>query len=155
MVRVRFAALLLAALSLPALAAGPLFPAPLHLTRQVQDPISERTTVFDEYASGNRLISVRGSRTSIADYEKGELIEIDRDAGTYSVTRFDAIARATKNQALPQAKSTIKSTGSKATKLQRSAQLFEAEIKGFGPASLEAAQRSALIAAGLKPRESP
>jgi hypothetical protein len=34
-------------------------------------------------------------------------------------------------------------------------QLFEAEIKGFGPASLEAAQRSALIAAGLKPRESP
>ena len=35
-----------------------LFPTPLHLTRQVQDPISGSTVVLNEYAYGNRLISV-------------------------------------------------------------------------------------------------
>jgi hypothetical protein len=71
-----------------------LFPAPLHLTRQVSDPFSGKTEVLDEYGYGNRLASVRGARTTIADYEKGELTEIDRQAGTYSVTRFDAVAKA-------------------------------------------------------------
>src|SRR4051794_27842202 len=75
-------------------AAPALFPTPLHITRQVHDSISGKTAVLEEYAYGNRLIAVRGAKTSIADYEKGELIEIDRDAGTYSVTRFDAVARA-------------------------------------------------------------
>jgi len=75
------------------LAAGPLFPTPLHLTRQVHDPISGKTTMLNEYGYGNRLISVRGGLTSIADYEKGELLEIDRDAGTYSITRFEPTAR--------------------------------------------------------------
>lgn len=70
-----------------------LFDEPLHLTRQVDDPISGTSSSIDEYCVGNRVISIRGSRTSIADYEKGELIEIDRAKGTYSVTSFDAIAR--------------------------------------------------------------
>src|SRR5262245_33193591 len=77
-----------------ALGAEPLFPTPLHITRQVHDPITDRTFVLDEYAQGNRLVSVSGAKTSIADYEKGELTEIDRDTATYSVTRFDAIAKA-------------------------------------------------------------
>jgi hypothetical protein len=129
---VRLAAVLSVVVSLPASGAGPLFPAPIHLTRQVHDPISDTTTVFDEYASGNRLVSIRGGRTSIADYEKGELTEIDRDAGTYSVTRFDAIARATKNQIAPPAKSTVTAGGVRATKLQRSAETFQAEIESTG-----------------------
>src|SRR5260370_24106548 len=87
-----FAASLLAGAA--ALAAGPLFPTPLHITRQVHDTISGKTAVLDEYGYGNRLVDIRGSRTSIADYEKGELVEIDRASGTYSVTRFDAVARA-------------------------------------------------------------
>lgn len=69
-----------------------LFPAPLHITRELSDPISQKTTVIDEYCQGNRMISVSGSRTAIADYAKGELTEIDFAAGTYSVTKFDQIA---------------------------------------------------------------
>ncbi len=69
-----------------------LFDEPLHLTRQVSDPISKTTSSVEEYCVGNRVISIRDSRTSIADYDKGELTEIDRAKGTYSVTSFDAIA---------------------------------------------------------------
>lgn len=115
--------------------AAPLFPTPLHLTRQVHDPISGKTTVLNEYGYGNRLISVRGGLTSIADYEKGELLEIDRDAGTYSITRFDAIAKATQ-AAGPQAaaavaetkKPLLRAVASKATKSGRSAEFFESSI---------------------------
>src|SRR5207244_13502940 len=75
-------------------AAPPLFPTPLHITRQVHESVSGKSTVLEEYGVGNRLVAIRGGLTSIADYEKGELVEIDRDAGTYSITRFDAVARA-------------------------------------------------------------
>lgn len=75
-------------------AGSPLFDAPLHLTREVSDPISGTTSVLDEYCVGDRVISIRESRTSIADYAAGSLTEIDRANGTYSVTSFDAIARA-------------------------------------------------------------
>jgi hypothetical protein len=126
----------------PALAAGAtLFPTPLHLTRQVHDSISGKTAVLEEYGYGNRLVSIRGSRTSIADYEKGELVEIDRDAGTYSVTRFDALARANQivnpptgpvaASSAPQSDRAVRSLGVKATKGGRSAEYFEAEL---GPA---------------------
>ena len=70
-----------------------IFPSPVHLTRQIADPIANSVQVIEEYAYGNRLISVSGSRTTIADYEKGELIEIDREAATYSVTPFSVIAK--------------------------------------------------------------
>jgi len=72
----------------------PLFDEPLHLTREVSDPISGTTSTLDEYCFGDRVISIRGSRTSIADYAAGTLTEIDRSKGSYSVTNFDAIARA-------------------------------------------------------------
>ena len=48
----------------------------------------------EEFCQGNKVISIRGSRTTIADYDRGELTEIDREAGTFSIARFDEIARA-------------------------------------------------------------
>lgn len=69
-----------------------LFPSTLHLTRQVQDPISGKTVTIDEYCAGNRVVSVSGDKTVIADYEKQEVTEIDRRNGTYSVSRFDEMA---------------------------------------------------------------
>lgn len=123
----------------PALvAAAPLFPTPLHITRQVSDSISGKTAVLEEYGYGNRLVAVRGAKTSIADFEKGELVEIDRDAATYSVTRFDAVARANQivNPAASHAASSssgkseqpLRSLGVKATKSGRSADFFERDV---------------------------
>jgi hypothetical protein len=79
-----------------ALGASPavLFPKPLHLVRTVEDPLARGTSTVDEYCVGNQVITVSGSRVAIADYDKQQLTEIDREAGTYSVTPFDAIARA-------------------------------------------------------------
>ncbi|MBI2215061.1 MAG: hypothetical protein HYU52_15540 [Acidobacteria bacterium] len=74
--------------------ARPLFVEPLHLTRQLSDPISGTTSTLDEYCHGDRVVSIRDSRASIADYAKSTLTEIDHAKGTYSVTSFDAIARA-------------------------------------------------------------
>ncbi len=120
----------------PAFAGAALFPAPLHITRQVYNSISDKTALVEEYGYGNPLVAVRGARTSIADYEKGELIEIDRDAGTYSITRFDALAKAQKtvNPARTAAGSAdrpvhaLRSAGVKSTKSGRSAEFFEADL---------------------------
>jgi hypothetical protein len=88
--RVAFALLI----ALPLLASdAPLFPVPLHLVRRVEDPIAGSTVEVDEYCSGNRIITISGSRTAIVDYEHQELLEIDRAAYTYSIATFDEIAR--------------------------------------------------------------
>jgi hypothetical protein len=71
-----------------------LFPKNLHLTRQVQEPLSGKTVTFEEYCYGNRVVSVSGDKTVIADYGKQEITEIDRHAGTYSISRFDEVASA-------------------------------------------------------------
>jgi hypothetical protein len=71
-----------------------LFPKPLHLVRTIEDPLARGTTTVHEYCAGNQIITVNGSRVSIADYDKQQLTEIDRNAGTYSVTRFDDVAKA-------------------------------------------------------------
>ena len=121
---------------LPALAGTALFPTPLHITRQVNDSISGKTTLLEEYGYGNRLVAVRGALTSIADYEKGELIEIDRDAGTYSITRFDAVAKATRavGPPVPVEAATgkpgraLRSIGTRPTRGGRSAEFFEADV---------------------------
>jgi len=126
-------------------AATPLFPAPLHLTRQVQDPISGSTAVLNEYAYGNRLISVRGGKTSIADYEKGQLIEIDREGGTYSITRFDELAKAAQfigqtgrgagvaAQDAPKAvtapRHPLRAIGAKLTAAGRAAEFFQGDVE--------------------------
>lgn len=127
-------------------AAEPLFPTPLHLTRQVHDPIAGTTVLLEEYGYGNRLVSVRGHKTSIADYERGELTEIDRETSTYSVTRFEKIAQAlhaaggdgvATNAASAQSSTqpstadkprALRSLGIKATKQGRNAEYFEGEL---------------------------
>jgi hypothetical protein len=97
---VRSAATLIAAFfilifALPAVAASKtLFPAPLHLTREIVNPVSNAKSVVEEYCNGNRIVSVSGSRTAIVDYDKGEITAIDFEAGTYSVTKFETIAKA-------------------------------------------------------------
>lgn len=80
--------------SLVAAVAEVLFPTPLHLTRQIHDSIGGATVTVEQYCYGNRVVSVSGAVTSIADYEKNELTEINRDEGTYSITRFDDVAKA-------------------------------------------------------------
>lgn len=89
-----FALLQFAALS--AFAAGPLFPQPLHLTRVIETPFSDRATV-DEYLDGNRVVTVSGDRTVIVDYDKQTITEISR-GGTYSITKFDELARAIQSE---------------------------------------------------------
>jgi hypothetical protein len=71
-----------------------LFPKNLHLTRQVIDPLTGSTTTIEEYCYGNRVVSVSGDKTVIADYDKQQITEINRKAGTYSISRFDEVASA-------------------------------------------------------------
>jgi len=88
------AAALLFVVAIAASAADVLFPQPLHITRRIEDSVSQSSTTLHEYCLGDQIITVNGERVSIADYGKQELTEIDRAAGTYSVTRFDELARA-------------------------------------------------------------
>jgi hypothetical protein len=76
------------------LEAGSLFPTPLHLVRRIEDPISRTTTTLDEFCTGDRIITVNGYRVAITDYGVQLLTEIDHGNATYSVTRFDDIAKA-------------------------------------------------------------
>jgi hypothetical protein len=86
-----FAVTLLAA---TAASGQPLFPEPLHLRRSIDDPISGTTHLVDEYFTGHRMISVSGSRVAIADFARGELTVIDREAMTWSLTPFEKLAAA-------------------------------------------------------------
>jgi len=95
---------LLAALAVTA-SADVLFPTPIHLTRQAHDSIGGKTVTVEQYCYGDRVVSVKGAQTSIADYGKGELTEIDREENTYSVTRFEDVAKALRVGAPPAADS--------------------------------------------------
>ena len=66
----------------------------MHLTRIVSDPLSGSETVIEEYCHGNRVVSVSGRRTAIAEYDKQTVTTIDFAAGTYSVATFDELAKA-------------------------------------------------------------
>jgi hypothetical protein len=77
-----------------AFAAEILVPRPLHLTRKIDDPVSRTSSTVDEYYMGNRAVTVSGNRVVIVDYERQEITEIDRAAATYSISRFDEVARA-------------------------------------------------------------
>jgi hypothetical protein len=72
---------------------GALFPRPLHLVRRVDDPISKTSATIDEYCIGNRVVTVRGAKVTIADYDAQQLTEIDHAAQTWSVTTFADIAQ--------------------------------------------------------------
>ena len=127
--------LLVAALALPAPAADVLFPSPLHLTRQVHDSIGGTTTVVDQYCYGNRVITVSGPITTIADYGRGELTEIDRAGGTYSVTRFDDVAKALR-AGMPAAAAKgewkLRDTGLTDLRAQRASDSVEGELEEEG-----------------------
>jgi hypothetical protein len=74
--------------------AATLFPRPLHLVRTIGDPVSGSETTVDQYCSGNRIITLQGSRIAIADFGAQRLTEIDRAAAVYSITPFAALAAA-------------------------------------------------------------
>ena len=76
------------------LAAEVLFPKALHLTRRIEDPVSKAPIIVEEYCVGNRVVTVRGDTVVIADYGLQQLTEIDHSSGTYSITRFEEIAKA-------------------------------------------------------------
>jgi hypothetical protein len=81
----RAAAVLVVFIAPMAFAANALFPRPLHLVRRVDDPISNTTATIDEYCAGNRVVTIRGSKVAIADYDAQQLTEIDHAAQTWSV----------------------------------------------------------------------
>jgi hypothetical protein len=108
-------ALLFVSLCGSASAASVLFPEPLHFVRRVADPIAGKEMTLHEYCSGNRVITVSGSKVVIADYDKQQLTEIDQSAGTYSVTRFDEIARANAAIRRPAAPADALRTGARAS----------------------------------------
>jgi hypothetical protein len=108
-----------------------LFPSPIHLTRQIHDSIGGATVVVDQYCYGNRVVSVNGTATSIADYGKGELTEIDREEGTYSITRFDDVAKALRVGGpveQPTAEWRVKSSGLQQLRTNRASDAVEAEL---------------------------
>jgi hypothetical protein len=118
-----------------AFAANVLFPAPLHLTRQVHDSIGGSTEVVEQYCYGDRVISVKGAVTTIADYGKGELTEINRDEGTWSVTRFDDVARSLRAgvaERTVKGKWVIQSTGLTQLRTTRASNAFEGELEEGG-----------------------
>lgn len=78
--------------ALPALSSAQVFQRPLHIQRKLSDPISKSEVVVDEYLVGNRMISVRGAKTSIFDYSRNEITLIDREHSTYSVASFEQYA---------------------------------------------------------------
>jgi hypothetical protein len=151
--------ILLLAAAAPLLAATadtPLFPTPLHLVRQIEDPIANMTIEVDEYCSGNRIISVRADKTVIVDYDRQEMLEIDRSAGTYSVARFEEIARMQaiadpperrlNRQAAAAPETSWKTTalGAAHSPIGRSADAFEIVSSGPEPIRVEVAVDRAL-----------
>jgi len=93
-----------------AFGANVLFPKPLHLVRRVDDPISKTSATIDEYCAGNRVVTVRGSRVVIADYDAQQVTEIDHAAQTWSVTPFADIARSRTDLSVRMGKSTTPRT---------------------------------------------
>lgn len=65
----------------------------MHLHREITDGIAGTTQSVDEYFTGSRVISIRGTRTVIVDYSSEEITEIDRGASTYSITTFEEVAK--------------------------------------------------------------
>lgn len=120
---------LFAAAAAFSLHAAVLFPKPIHLVRRIDDSISGKSATVDQYCAGNRIVTVRGSRVTIVDYDKQELTEIDHAAATYSVTRFDEIAKArpAAAKATPASKWHSTPLGMKSSAGNRSIEMVEIE----------------------------
>jgi len=126
--------LALSVAALPAGAAELLFPKALHLTRRVHDSIGGATTVVEQYCYGNRVITVSGNVTTITDYDKSEITEINRADATYSISRFDQIAKALHPASLPAASLSsskksweLRNVGRAGALSARSTDIFEAD----------------------------
>lgn len=131
-----------------AAATGTLFPTPLHLVREVEDPITHKVQRVEEYCAGNRIVTVNGQRVTITDYDQQQVTEIDHATATWSVTRFDEMAKA---QARTSGPSLLAKTGSvaapswkttpagmKGSKAGRSVETFALENSGGqGPKRIE------------------
>jgi hypothetical protein len=111
-----------------AFAAAPLFPAAIHLTRTLDDPLTGRATTLDEYYLADRAVTIAGNRTVIIDYSRHEVTEIDRASATYSVTKFEDIAalRAAIGGVKAAAKSVVSRTGS-ARRAGRAVEVFTSD----------------------------
>jgi len=120
---------LLVAGAMPAVAASApaLFPKPLHIVRRVEDPFVKKAIVVDQYCAGDRVVTVSGDRVTIVDYAQQQVTEINRAASTYSITRFDEIARAALPAAAAKSAAAPKVTplGMKSSAAGRSADSFE------------------------------
>src|SRR5262249_19824386 len=92
--RLRSTIAIVIALALPSAAveAAALFTKPLHITRSIDEPLSGKTIVVEQYCFGSRVVTIRGDHTIIADYDHREITEIDRANATYSVTKFEEFA---------------------------------------------------------------
>lgn len=131
-----FVAFFLFAIS-PLRAADLLFPTPLHLTRRVHESIGNGTALVEQYCYGNRVITIRGAVTTIADYDKGELTEINREDGTYSISRFDQVAKALHPRSVPVTATSrqpweLRKVGRAGALSARSTDVFEADRSADG-----------------------
>ena len=120
-----FAAAIVLVSALSAFAADALFPQPLHIVRRVEDPVSGTTATLHEYCAGDQVVTVNGAHVVIADYAKHQLIEIDRNAGTYSITRFDELAKTNDRKASERKEWKTTALGMKSARSGRSADSFE------------------------------
>jgi hypothetical protein len=98
---------------------APLFPKALHLTRSIEEPLTGAKSTVDEYYFGNRVITVRGDRTVIVDYDKRTITEIDRAKATYAVTSFDDVANARPHRAIPRATAKTAQTQAQSPSMER------------------------------------
>jgi hypothetical protein len=126
---VRIATLLFLLASVPALAAPALFPQPLHLVRRIDDPFAKAPITVDEYCYGNRIVTVSGDRVKVVDYDEQTITEIDHAKATYSITRFDEIAKARPQNkgTAPKAASKVTPLGMKGSAAGRSVDSFQIE----------------------------
>jgi len=78
-----------------AFAADALFPHPVHLVRRIEDPFARMPKTVDQYCYGSSIVTVNGRKVTITDYASQQVTEIDHAHDTYSITRFDEIAKVT------------------------------------------------------------
>lgn len=144
---------------------------PLHLRTEVHDPISGSDTTIDQYCTGNRVVSVTAGRVAIADYARQELMEIDRDAATFSITSFNDIARAAALMPQPRSAATATAMESRPLPARRSAdgrpldafefthrdrtEVLTIEVAVDRQVALSAAALEALIGAAFPNRRGP
>jgi hypothetical protein len=62
--------------------------------RRVDDPIAKTTATIDEYCAGNRVVTVRGPKVTIADYGRTLDVYFDKTLSKNAAyTIFSSLAR--------------------------------------------------------------